>query len=115
MTPADPNAKPPLKDRFAVLLKEYGTLALVIYFALFLLSLAGFAIAIQAGLSEPLARHFGIALEGTGGRVGTLFLAWALTKVIQVPRILATLVLTPLVGRLPPVRRRLERLAGEKR
>lgn len=114
MPSVDPNAKPPLKDRFALLLKEYGSLALIIYFALFLLSVAGFAIAIQAGLSEPLARRFDVSLEGAGGQAGTLFAAWALTKVIQLPRILATLVLTPLIGRIPPVRRLLERLGGEK-
>ncbi|MGC4121747.1 MAG: DUF1279 domain-containing protein [Myxococcales bacterium] len=115
MPPFEPDAKPPLKERFSVLLKEYGTLALLVYFALFVLSLAFFAVAIEAGLGEPLARRFGVSLEGAGGRAGTLFAAWALTKVIQVPRILATLALTPLVGRIPPIRRLLERIGEQQR
>lgn len=113
MPPAPDAAKPTIQERFQTLSKEYGALALLVYLALFLASLAGFSAAIEAGLREPLSQRLGVPLEGAGSKAGTLLTAWALSKAIQIPRILATLVLAPLLGRLPPVRRRLER-AGRK-
>lgn len=109
MSPAPDAAKPTLQERFTTLSKEYGTLALLVYLALFLGSLVGFSAAIEAGLREPLSQRLGVPLEGAGAKAGTLLTAWALTKAIQIPRILATLALAPLLGRIPFIRRRFER------
>jgi hypothetical protein len=102
-------AKPSLKERFSALLKEYGPVAFLVYFSIFFVCIAGFSVAIKAGLAETLSQQFDVQLDGTGGLAGTLFAAWAVTKVIQVPRIFATLVLTPLVGRISFVARFLKR------
>jgi hypothetical protein len=98
-------AKPSTKERFSTLLKDYGPVAFGVYFTIFLLCILAFSVAIQAGLGEALAQRFGVQLEGAGGTAGTLFGAWVVTKAIQIPRIFATLALTPLVGRVPLVAR----------
>jgi hypothetical protein len=108
-SPAPAAAKPSLKERFSALLKEYGPVAFLVYFTIFFLCIAGFSVAIQAGLAEALSEQFDVELDGKGGLAGTLFAAWAVTKVIQVPRIFATLVLTPIVGRIGFVARLLKR------
>jgi hypothetical protein len=84
-----PNA-PPLKDRLKHLMVEYGSLAIWIYFAIFLLVLVGFAIAIKAG----------VKVESAAGTAGVWGAAWVSTKLTQPLRILATLVLTPFVMRV---------------
>ena len=83
-------AKPPLQERLKKVIDQYGRVAVITYFSIFGLVLAGFAIAV----------HLGVQLEGTSGAMGTLGIAYAATKVSQPPRILATLVLTPILGRL---------------
>lgn len=100
--------KPSFKDRLVTLVQAYGTLAVLVYLGLFLLSVAAFSVAIQVGLRDVVER-LGVSLEGAGGLGGTLLVAWAATKAIQVPRILATLALTPAVARLPWVARWLAR------
>lgn len=108
--PAQASAKPSLKERFTTLFNEYGTVAIVVYFTIFGLSIAGFAIALRTGLDmQAISQKLGLQLEGAGGTAGTLVAAWLLTKAIQIPRIFATLVLTPVVGRIPFVARRLQR------
>lgn len=82
-------AKPPLKERLNRLFDQYGRVAIITYFTLFGLVLVGFAVAV----------HFGVQLEGTRGAAGTFGIAYAATKVTQPLRILATLALTPLLGR----------------
>lgn len=72
------------------MLAEYGTIAIVVYLAIFVLTLTGFAVAIQ----------FGWRPASTGGRAGLLVAAWVATKVTQPIRIAATLALTPLVAKL---------------
>ncbi|WP_224240121.1 FAM210A/B-like domain-containing protein [Hyalangium gracile] len=106
--PAQATAKPSVKERFTVLFREYGPLAIGVYLAIFALSVAGFAVALSAGVDlQTLGQRVGVQLDGAGGTAGTLFIAWVLTKALQVPRIFATLVLTPLVGRIPFIARRL--------
>jgi Protein of unknown function (DUF1279) len=108
--PAQASAKPSLKERFTTLFNEYGPVAILVYFSIFGLCIAGFAIALRSGLdTQAISQKLGVQLEGAGGTAGTLFAAWLLTKALQVPRIFATLVLTPLVGRIPFVARRLHR------
>jgi hypothetical protein len=112
--PAQAATKPSLKERFTTLFNDYGSVAIGVYFTIFALSIAVFAIALRTGLDlKALSERLGVQLEGAGGTAGTLFAAWVLTKAIQVPRIFATLVLTPLVGRLPFVARLLHRRREE--
>lgn len=90
-TPAAPAAaKPSLKQRMTALMEDYGPVAFAVYFALFGLCIAGFSVAFRMGFK----------MEGVGGTAGTLGAAWLATKVIQPLRILATLALTPPVGRM---------------
>ena len=72
------------------LFDQYGTVAIVTYFAIFFLVLGGFALAIQ----------FGVKVESSAGTAGTLAAAWVATKLTQPLRILGTLVLTPVIGKL---------------
>ena len=92
MDPAAPAAapKPPLKDRLKALFDEYGTIAIATYFAIFFVVLGGFALALT----------FGVKIESAAGTAGTLGAAWVATKVTQPLRILGTLVLTPVIGKL---------------
>jgi hypothetical protein len=95
MTTRDAAAKPPLRQRLTALLEEYGKLALVIYFTIFAVVFAGFIIAIAAG----------VEVESAAGGAGLVGAAWLGTKVTQPLRILATLALTPIVGRLRAARK----------
>ena len=79
-----------MKARLEALLAKYGKLALIIYFAIFALVLAGFAIAIRIG----------VQVESAAGEAGTLGAAWLATKLTQPLRILATVLLTPVVARV---------------
>jgi hypothetical protein len=112
--PPQAMAKPSVKERFSVLLKDYGSVALGVYFGIFFLSILVFSIAIKAGLGDALAQRFGVELSGAGSLGATLFGAWVVTKAIQIPRIFATLALTPLVGRIPAVARALQRARESK-
>ena len=78
------------RQRLKTLLAEYGTLALYTYLVLFALVLLGFAGAI----------HLGVRAESTAGRAGLWGAAWLATKLTQPLRILATVVLTPLVAQV---------------
>ena len=71
------------------LLAEYGPVAFWTYLSLFVLVLAGFAVAIAAG----------VQVESAQGGAGVLGMAYVATKVTQPLRIAATLALTPLVAR----------------
>jgi hypothetical protein len=104
-----PQTRPPLKERLKTLMTEYGFLAILVYLSTSVLSMTGFTIAILSLDLKALGERFGVQLEGTSGLVGTLGAAWVLTKVIQVPRILLTLALTPLIARIPFVARLLKR------
>lgn len=75
--------KQSLKER----LSDLGGVGIAVYFIIFALTLAGFAVAIAAG--------FEVESAGEGG--GLLFAAWVATKFTQPLRIGATFVLTPIV------------------
>jgi Protein of unknown function (DUF1279) len=111
---APPRARPPLKERLKTLMTEYGFLAIVVYLSTSVLSMTGFTIAILSLDLKALGERFGVPLEGTRGLLGTLGAAWVLTKVIQVPRILLTLALTPIIARIPFVARLLQRFEAAK-
>ncbi|WP_044188657.1 FAM210A/B-like domain-containing protein [Hyalangium minutum] len=108
--PAQAQTKPPLKERLKVLMTEYGFLAVLVYLSTSVVSITVFTVLIQTADLKALGDRFGVQLEGTSGLLGTLGAAWVLTKLIQVPRIFATLALTPLIGRIPFVARQLKRL-----
>jgi hypothetical protein len=85
-----PATKPKLSERMKTLLAEYGGIAIGLYFAIFGLVFAGFAVAIAAGFD----------VEGAGETTGLIGAAWLATKLTQPFRIIGTLALTPLVARL---------------
>lgn len=78
------------------LLVEYGTVAVIVYFAIFFLVLFAF----WAGIK------FGWKPTSTAGSVGVWTAAYIATKVTQPLRIVATLAITPFLARL------YERLTG---
>jgi hypothetical protein len=78
------------RAKFKALLEAYGRVAVVVYFGIFLATLAGFAIAIS----------FGIELESAKGGAGLLMASWLATKLTQPLRIAGTLALTPLVAKM---------------
>jgi len=78
---------PSKKDRLRKLVVEYGSLALWVYFGIFVLVLVGFAVAIRLGFD----------IESTAGTAGVWGAAYLSTKLTQPLRILATLALTPVV------------------
>ena len=82
--------KPSLKERFQKLLAESGRVVLFVYFGIFALVFAGFAIAIRAGMH----------VDSATGEMGTIGAAYVATKLTQPIRILATLVITPIVAKV---------------
>lgn len=72
------------------LLNEYGTVAVVVYFAIFFAVLFGSWAAIRLGWSP----------ESAAGATGTFLAAYIFTKLTQPVRIAATLLLTPFVAKL---------------
>jgi len=76
------------REKLKKLLEVYGRVALVVYFGIFIATLAGFAIAI----------HLGLAVESAKGGAGLLMASWLATKLTQPLRIAGTLALTPLVA-----------------
>ncbi|MCP3099030.1 FAM210 family protein [Myxococcus sp. K15C18031901] len=91
--------KPSLMARFKNLLLEYGPLAFVVHYAIFGLVLGGFYVAIKLGFRP----------ESTGAQAGTWAAAYALTQVVKPLRLAAVFLLTPLVARIPPIHRFIER------
>jgi hypothetical protein len=89
-TQAMTNAKPTLGKRLERLLAEYGSVALVVYFAIFGATLLGFAAAISLGFD----------VQSSAGTAGTWGAAYVATKLSQPLRILATLAVVPLVVRI---------------
>lgn len=69
---------------------QYGKVAVFTYFAIFAAVFLGFAVAINLGAQ----------VESAAGQAGTLGGAYLATKLTQPLRILATLVLTPIIGKL---------------
>lgn len=87
-----------LRRTFKEILAEYGTVALVVYLAIFVAVLAGSWAAIQ----------FGWRPSSASGNVGAFTAAYIATKLTQPLRIAATLALTPFAAKL------YERITGKK-
>ncbi|MFP2911549.1 hypothetical protein ACLESD_42290 [Pyxidicoccus sp. 3LFB2] len=96
---AEKPAKPSLTARFKTLMVEYGPLALVVNYTILALFLVGFQAAIKLGF-QPTS---------TGQTAGTWAAAYAASRVTAPLRWSATLLLTPLIARIPPVARFIER------
>ena len=79
----------PMRKSTRELLAEYGAVALVVYLAIFALTLAGFVVAIR----------FGWAPRSAAGSAGVLAAAYVATKLTQPLRIAFTVALTPLVAK----------------
>lgn len=92
-------AKPTLAERFKTLLLEYGPLAVVMNFVILGVVMVGFYAAIQLGF-QP---------ETAGAKAGSWAAAYAASQVVKPLRWVAVFVLTPLVARIPPVARFIER------
>ncbi|MCY1017667.1 hypothetical protein [Pyxidicoccus sp. MSG2] len=92
-------AKPTLVARFKTLMLDYGPVAVVMNFVIFGLVLVGFHTAIRLGFQ----------VESTGAQAGSWAAAYAATQFVKLARWAAVLVLTPLVARIPPVARFIER------
>ena len=69
---------------------EYGTVAVVVYFAIFFLVIFGFWAAI----------NFGWQPSSTAGSLGAWTAAYIATKITQPLRIIATLAITPFVAKI---------------
>ena len=74
-----------LKERLRKLYAEYGVAAIVTWFSLFFLVLAGFVVAMETSM-------------GPGPSRGSWFAAYVATEATKPIRILITLALTPLVA-----------------
>lgn len=81
-------------EKLKQLLIEYGWIALSIYLLLFLAVFIGSFFAIHAGWNP----------QGVAGNAGAWAAAYIVTKLTQPIRIAATLLLTPIAGRLWPRR-----------
>jgi hypothetical protein len=84
-----------VKEKLSQLMREYGRLAVSVYFALFLAVflavLGGFYVAIASGFQT----------DGVAENMSTVGAAWVATKLTQPIRIGATLLLTPLLAAFP--------------
>jgi hypothetical protein len=83
-------------SRLKELLEDYGTVAIYTYFAIFVVVLGAFVVAIKMG----------IRAESTAGELGILGSAWLATKVTQPLRIAASIALTPVVVRFLRLRKK---------
>ncbi len=97
--PKPPGKRLSVQERLKLLFEEFGTVALGIYFAIWVLTLGGIWTAMKAGW-QP---------ETTAAQAGTLGAAYVVFRLTLPVRIAATVVLTPIVARL------LERFGLKKR
>ena len=79
-----------MKKTVQNLLTEYGTVAVIVYFAIFFAVLGGFWLGIR----------FGWRPTSVAGSAGTLAAAYIATKLTQPIRIAVTVVITPIVAKL---------------
>jgi hypothetical protein len=76
------------REKLKTLLAEYGNVAIGTYLIIWVLTLAGFAIAISLG----------VKVESAASGVGLAGATWVATKLTQPLRIAGTLALTPIVA-----------------
>lgn len=90
VTPAAP-AKVGFTARYKQLIAEYGMFAVGVYLATSLLAFLFAVVAIVSG--------FDLGGTSTGSKGAVALAGWGFVKLTQVPRIVVTLALTPLVAR----------------
>ncbi len=83
-------AKPTLKERLRAHFAEYGRVAIYVYLVMSLLTIAGFSIAIGAGVEPSTAT----------GVLGVIGAGWLAAKATMPIRILITLAVTPPIAAL---------------
>ncbi|HEY4175206.1 MAG TPA: DUF1279 domain-containing protein [Kofleriaceae bacterium] len=93
----EPAKKLPLKKRLKKLYEEYGWVALCTYLGFTAISIAVFAVIIGFGFDST---------KTSSGIIGTLIAAWLAAKVTVPLRIIGTLALTPIIGRVIARRRK---------
>lgn len=76
-------------ERFKELIAEYGAVALVVHYVIFAVVISGFALGIRSGWMPSSGM-------GTAGTWGAAYIA---TKLTQPLRMIATVVLTPVIVR----------------
>ena len=80
---------------------EYGTIAVIIYFAIFFLTWFGAWAAIERGVDlAALAKRVGFSSTGLVASLGAWTAAYIFTKLLQPVRLGLTVVLTPLFAKL---------------
>ena len=79
-----------MKQKISRLLAEYGVIALVLHYVIFGIVLVGSYFALRAGWSPT----------STAGKAGTWGAAYIITKIVQIPRIALTVIMTPFVARV---------------
>ncbi|MGE0869410.1 MAG: hypothetical protein AB7P03_12660 [Kofleriaceae bacterium] len=102
-SPTTSSNKPTLRDRWSAHMAEYGRLAVWTYLVLSLSTIAGFSVAIGAGLQPSSA-------SGVFGVIGA---GWVAAKATMPIRILLTLALTPVVAAVIRRRRPTDRTPAE--
>src|SRR3954469_5425480 len=88
--PAPQNRKPSSKERLKKLFEEYGSVAIGVFVVLWVTVLGGIWLAVKFGWKPESA-------AGEGGTFGGAYIAFRVTRPI---RIGATVVLTPIIGRV---------------
>lgn len=101
------------KHRLTDLITNFGWIAAVVWFSIFALTWSGFALALSNGLEAEAAAAMmdgvyellgkvgiNISPSGAAETTGVWALAYGLTQLTKPLRIIATIVLTPLVARV---------------
>ena len=79
-----------MKAKLENLVKEYGTIAIIVYLGIMGITIGGFIAAVQLGFKT----------EGISGGLGLLGATWVFLKVTQIGRIALTVIITPIVARI---------------
>jgi hypothetical protein len=90
-----------VRKTFQKLMAEYGTIAVITYFAIFFLTWFGAWAAIGRGVDlAALAKRVGFASNGLVASLGAWTAAYIFTKLLQPVRLALTVLLTPLLAKL---------------
>lgn len=86
-----------MRARLKRMVDVYGRLAVGVYIAIYALTIATFFVLLRAGFQHHLPEWLTSVLPAEG----TTFVgAWAMAKVLQIPRIMLALAITPLVAKM---------------
>ena len=85
-----------MKEKFTELMEEYGRIAVILYFAIFFLTLFSFYALLKTGFAEAIIEWSQLSVDEDSIAVSSMVIAYGLTKITQVPRIMLTILLLPL-------------------